>query len=135
VHDRTTRNADGSGEITTLSSPRMGTVQWTASSNHRNWRLESLSITLEGLAELLNRVIPLPSPVVDMTRLEGRYQVILDVSLNEALVENASMMEKDDAVLRGFNNGLRKFGLQLERRKGPVEMLFVDHVEKTPTDN
>ena len=113
----------------------MGTVQWTASSNHRNWRLESLSITLEGLAELLNRVIPLPSPVVDMTRLEGRYQVILDVSLNEALVENASMMEKDDAVLRGFNNGLRKFGLQLERREGPVEMLFVDHVEKTPTDN
>jgi uncharacterized protein (TIGR03435 family) len=135
VHDRTTRNADGSGEITTVSSPRMGTVRWTASSNHRNWRLEASTITFEGLAELLNRVIPLPSPVVDMTRLKGRYQMLLDISLNDALVENASMMERDDAVLRGFNDGLRKLGLQLERRKGPVETLFVDHVEKTPTDN
>jgi uncharacterized protein (TIGR03435 family) len=135
VHDRTTRNTDGSGDITTLGSPRLGTVRWTASSNHRNWRLEALSITFEGLAELLNRVVPLPSPVVDMTRIKGRYQMVVDVSLNEALVENASMMERDDAVLRGFNDGLRKFGLQLERRKGPVEMLFVDHVEKTPTEN
>jgi uncharacterized protein (TIGR03435 family) len=135
VHDRTTRNADGSGEITTLSSPRMGTVRWTATSNHRNWRLEASGITFEGLAELLNRVVPSPSPVVDMTRLKGRYQMVLDASLNDALVENASMMERDDAVLRGFNDGLRKLGLQLERRKEPVETLFVDHVEMTPTEN
>jgi uncharacterized protein (TIGR03435 family) len=44
-------------------------------------------------------------------------------------------MERDDAVLRGFNDGLRKLGLQLERRKRPVETLFVDHVKKTPTEN
>jgi len=135
VHDRTTHNAVGNGEITTLSSPRMGTVRWTETSNHRNWKLEASSTTCEGLAELLNRVVPLPSPVVDMKRLQGRYQMVVDVSLNDALVENASMMEREDAVLRGFNDGLKKLGLQLERRKGPVQTLFVDHVEKNPTEN
>jgi len=61
--------------------------------------------------------------------------MVVDVSLNDALVENASMMEREDAVLRGFNDGLKKLGLQLERRKGPVQTLFVDHVEKNPTEN
>ena len=113
----------------------MGIVRWTESYNHRNWRLEAPSITFEGLAELLDRVVPLPSPVVEMTGSKGRYQMVLDVSLNDALVENASMMDRDGAVLRGFNDGLRKLGLQLERRRGPIETLFVDHVEKTPTEN
>ena len=26
-------------------------------------------------------------------------------------------------------------GLRLEKHKGPVEMLVVDHIEKTPTEN
>jgi uncharacterized protein (TIGR03435 family) len=41
----------------------------------------------------------------------------------------------EDAVLRRFNDGLRKLGLQLERRKGPLETLIVDRVEKMPTGN
>lgn len=30
---------------------------------------------------------------------------------------------------------LQDLGLRLEKRKGPVEMLVVDHIEKTPTEN
>jgi uncharacterized protein (TIGR03435 family) len=29
----------------------------------------------------------------------------------------------------------QQLGLKLESRKGPVEMIVVDHVEKTPTEN
>ena len=29
----------------------------------------------------------------------------------------------------------RQLGLRLEKQKGPVEMLVVDRMEKTPTDN
>jgi len=149
VHERTTRNADGSGESTTLSSPRMGAVRWTDGPDHRNWRWEASSITSDGLAELIDRALPLPSPVVNMTGLTGRYQVVFEVSVGDALgirpaiagaggdpaaIENASM-DRDDAVLKVFNDGLRKLGLQLERRKGPVENLIVDRVEKTPSGN
>jgi uncharacterized protein (TIGR03435 family) len=41
----------------------------------------------------------------------------------------------EQTVVRGFNEGLRKLGLKLERRKGTVEALIVDHVEKTPSEN
>ena len=34
-----------------------------------------------------------------------------------------------------MNRGLKKLGLQLERRKAPVEMLIIDNVEKTPIEN
>jgi uncharacterized protein (TIGR03435 family) len=75
--------------------------------------------------------------------------VVLEVSLNDVIgarpatpgaggdpttIENARM-DRDEVVLRAFNDGLRKLGLQLEHRQGPVETLVVDHVEKTPTGN
>jgi len=148
VETRTTRNADGSGDTTTISNPKMGRVRWMEGPNLM-WRWEAPAITFEGLAELLDRVIPLPSPVIDMTGLKGRYQVVLEVSLNDVIgarpatpgaggdpttIDNARM-DRDEVVLRAFNDGLRKLGLQLEHRQGPVETLVVDHVEKTPTGN
>lgn len=34
-----------------------------------------------------------------------------------------------------LSNALEKLGLKLESRKSPVEVLVIDHAEKTPTDN
>lgn len=148
VETRTTPNADGSGYTATVSNPRMGTVRETDGPN-RFQRWEAASITFEGLADLLDKVAPLASPVIDMTGLKGRYQLVLEVSLNDLSrarpamtsaggdptpMENARM-DLEEAVLKGFNDGLRKLGLQLERRKGPLETLVVDHLEKTPTEN
>jgi uncharacterized protein (TIGR03435 family) len=148
VESRTTPNADGIGDTTTISNSKMGTVRWTEGPNLM-WHWEAPATTLEGLAELVDRVVPLPLPVIDMTGLKGRYQVVLEVSLNDVVgarpampsaggdptaIENARM-ERDETVLRAFNDGLRKLGLQLESRKGPVETLIVDHVEKTPSKN
>jgi len=147
VETRTVPNADGHGESTTLSNPKMGTVRWKEGPN-LSWHWAAGSITFEGLAELLDRVVPLPSPVIDMTGLNGRYQAVFEVSLNDVMrarpaipsagdptgIDSAGM-DRDEVVLRAFNDGLRKLGLQLKRRKGPVETLIVDHVEKTPTGN
>lgn len=44
-------------------------------------------------------------------------------------------LDMEEAVLTAFNNGLLKLGLRLERRKGPLETIVVDRVEKTPTEN
>jgi uncharacterized protein (TIGR03435 family) len=55
----------------------------------------------------------------------------LEVEFND--LGNPAEMEA--RVVRAFNDGLRKLGLQLERRRGEVPTLIVDHVEKTPTEN
>ena len=147
THTTVIPNADGT-YTTAMSNPHVGTVRETEGPQLTQ-RWEAANITFEGLAELLDRVTPLESPVVDRTGLKGRYQLVLEVSMKDLLgarppgpnaggdpaaMENARM-DMEEAVLKGFNDGLRKLGLQLERRKGPVETLVVDHVEKTPTGN
>jgi uncharacterized protein (TIGR03435 family) len=39
------------------------------------------------------------------------------------------------AELNAVQDGLKKLGLQLEPRKGPVSTVIIDHLEKTPTAN
>jgi uncharacterized protein (TIGR03435 family) len=135
-------NADGKSDTTTISNPRMGTVRVTEGPNLIQ-RMEAPAIAFAGLADLLDRMIPSETPVIDMTGLKGRYQVVLEVSLKDLPkaqpatpgTGDPAAMDRDDAVLQRFNDGLRKLGLHLERRKGPLETLVVDHVEKTPTGN
>jgi uncharacterized protein (TIGR03435 family) len=90
VETRTASNADGRGDTTTLSNLKMGTVRWLEGPN-LSWRWEAPRITFEGLAELLDRVVPLQSPVIDMTGLRGRYQVVLEVSLSDVVGARPAM--------------------------------------------
>jgi uncharacterized protein (TIGR03435 family) len=116
----------------TISNPRMGTVRETHGPNGMQ-RWEANATTLEGVADLLDKVGPLSSPVIDMTGVKGRYQLVLEVSLND--LGAADRMDFEESVLQRFNTGLRKLGLELERRKGALETLIVDHVERMPTEN
>jgi len=135
----------------------MGTVRQTDSPDH-TFRWEAPGTTLEGLAEVLDPV-GLLLPVVDMTGLKGRYPVVLEASLHDAFALAAlradltaassggppgvsdpaatedAQRDMQNAMVKGLNNGLLELGLQLERRKGPVEILVVDHAEKIPTGN
>ena len=147
IKSRTIPNEDGS-ESVTISSPRMGTVRQTGDP-HRVQRWETPSISLAGLADLLDKVATLSTPVVDMTGLSGRYEMILEVSLRdlpgarrgitgtsgEPPTATNPMADLEESILRGFNQGLLRIGLRLELRKGPLEILVVDHVEKIPTAN
>jgi uncharacterized protein (TIGR03435 family) len=130
----------------TISNPRIGTVKHLAQrqggSRINHW--DAPNTTLGGLADILGQVGPLPADVKDMTGLEGRFQVKLDISMTGAAAagENhpdymtnpaeaqAMTMELDAAIFKSINLELQKLGLQLIRRKGPVETLVVDHVEK-----
>ncbi|HLK69335.1 MAG TPA: TIGR03435 family protein [Bryobacteraceae bacterium] len=127
-----------SGRTSTFRNPLIGTVlQMDGSNLVQRW--EAPAITFEGLAGLLDRVTPLSSPVIDMTGLRGRYRLVLEVSLKEVVGSRPAVPgeppDLEDASLKAFNDGLRKLGLQLERRKAPVEKLFVEHVSKTPSEN
>lgn len=99
-------------------------------------------ITFEGLAQLA-KIAGLgmdPSVgVVDMTGLKGRYQVKLDVSVADVITA-ITTGPRDPAFAQGawlnvVQDGLKKLGLQLEMRKAPVEVIMIDHLEKTPTAN
>jgi uncharacterized protein (TIGR03435 family) len=124
----------------TASNPLLGTVRFSESPS--GLRLEAPNTTFEGLAQLLTELMR--QPVVDLTELKGRYQVVLDLVLNGG----------DDPGPRGGQDGpggaaasapdprinavigaLDKIGLKMDSRKMPVETIVVDHVEKTPTDN
>ena len=99
-----------------------------------------------GLSRMMDR------PVVDLTGIQGTYQVDLEWVPDES--EGGGMMAK----MRGMAgqgvgageahgeaadpNGLSlfgalqdKLGLKLEARKSPVDILVVDGAEKVPTEN
>jgi uncharacterized protein (TIGR03435 family) len=132
LQTHTAPNADGNGATTTISNPRMGTVRETGNPR-RIQRWEAPSTSLVGLADLLDNVAPLPSPIIDMTGLKGRYQVILEVSSELFIGVDPDDMEP--LTLQAFNNGLQKLGLRLERQKASLETVVVDHIEKTPAAN
>lgn len=77
------------------------------------------------------------SPVVDQTGLTGRYDVRLlfaDLARDDDDdAEPAEQKASDPAP--PLLHALRKLGLNLERKKMPLDFLVVDHAEKTPTEN
>jgi uncharacterized protein (TIGR03435 family) len=141
IATRMTRGPNGY----TITNPRIGTVKHTEDRD-RNSRWDAPSTTLEGLADLLQQVGPLSADVKDMTGIKGRYQVTLEISLKDGVAPlppeargdraamEAAIMDMENAMVRSMNRELQKLGLQLVRRKEPVETLVVDRVEK-PSGN
>jgi len=136
---------NGQSSVTIISNPQMGVVR-EMGDPFQMQRWEASNISLEGLADLLDKVAPFSSPVVDTTGVKGRFQMVLEVSLRDARPGMVSVTsspstgddqgtELEETVLKAFNDGLRKLGLKLERRKGTVEVLVVDYIDKNPTEN
>jgi uncharacterized protein (TIGR03435 family) len=67
-------------------------------------------------------------PVVDETGLSGEFDFVLSWAPN-ANAPNAEGLPDLFAAVQ------QQLGLKLERKKGSVEMLVVDHAEKTPSGN
>ena len=90
----------------------------------------------------------LDRPVIDMTGLTGRYKISLewqDENLNgyhaassggpgEAPAPVSGMPEAPVAATI-FAAVQEQLGLKLDARKGPIDMLVIDHAEKTPIEN
>ena len=108
-------------------------VEETSDSGHTQ-RWESPSISFERLADLLDRAMPLDAPVIDETGVSGNHRLALEITLND-LPGYSAPLEMENTVLARFNEGLGKLGLRIERRRGTVDMLVVDHAEKAPIGN
>jgi uncharacterized protein (TIGR03435 family) len=117
--------------------------------------LESSQTTMKTFAEMLS-VGVVDRPVVDMTELNGKYEIAVDLSQEDAM--NVARAVMNSVPVRGGGGGggdagarpgggpsdpsgvsifgsIQSLGLKLEPRKLPLDMLVVDHMEKTPTAN
>jgi len=115
--------------------------------------LESPGTTMKTLADLLS-VGVVDRPGADMTGLTGTYEVVVNLSAEDAM--NVAKASVSFLPQRGGGDGgggkapgegaadpagasvygsLKDMGLRLEPRKLPMDLLVVDHVEKTPVGN
>jgi uncharacterized protein (TIGR03435 family) len=83
--------------------------------------------------------MPLSASVTDDTGLEGDYDITIEFMPDERYrgfnsLPNVSP-EEADAVPTLFSAIQRELGLRLEKQKGTLEVVIVDHADKTPVAN
>jgi uncharacterized protein (TIGR03435 family) len=89
--------------------------------------IRMMRTTISNFAETL--AFKLKQPVVDETKLSG----VFNVTLTYAPDRGTGVPIGDGPSI--FSALEEQLGLKLEPRKLPVEVLVVDHCEKTPTEN
>jgi uncharacterized protein (TIGR03435 family) len=111
-----------------------------------NSRLEIKRATMMTVAATLTRLVD--RLVMDTTGLAGTYDLAFDLGPEDygaIIVRSAvnagvvlppqALRVLDTASIDPFSGPLAKFGLTLESRKSPLEVVVVDSMRKTPTDN
>ena len=81
-------------------------------------------VTMLQLSEALERT--LSTAVFDETGLTDKYYFGLQYAAGDSPTE---------VPLPDLFSAIKELGLKLEKHRGPVEMLVVDHIEKTPGEN
>jgi uncharacterized protein (TIGR03435 family) len=84
---------------------------------------------LSRLAFLLTR--RLDRPTLNLTGLNGIYDYTLDLSG----LPTGAPQAGDDPGPSIFTSIQQDLGLRLESQKAPIDVLIIDHAEKTPTEN
>jgi len=96
----------------------------------RRGHLTATRASMQRLASFLGGPnVRLGRPVVDKTGLDGVFDFTLDWTPDSDAEKSAGHAPSIFVALQ------EQLGLRLEARKGPVEVLIVDHVERVPTDN
>jgi uncharacterized protein (TIGR03435 family) len=141
---------DGSAQVrVNVTSDAGGTVQQASPNGNvkfapreNGMRLELTKMNSTGMVDTLGRFVE--RPVIDMTDLKSRYDLSIDVgwgdmmAMARAVGMTIPMQAPPGAMDPGSSavfTAIQQYGLKLEPRKAPIEMLIIDHVEKTPTDN
>src|SRR6185437_893834 len=96
------------------------------------------------ICDVLSRFVDLP--IVDMTNLPGRYDIDVKITpedyrlllIRSAISAGVSLPPQaipPEAAGAGDSliAGLESFGIHMEHRKAPLEVIVVDHAEKNPT--
>jgi uncharacterized protein (TIGR03435 family) len=93
-------------------------------------RIEGHQLTMAGFADLLAG--QLDHPVEDMTQVSGVYDIKLLFVKDESPAEPPADSGLASSIFAALQE---QAGLRLETRKLPVQILVVDRIERTPTEN
>jgi uncharacterized protein (TIGR03435 family) len=137
---------------TTVNMGSRGTIMYALNRANDAMELEAHGVSMSGLADMLSRFSQAQGAgrqIVDMTGLTGNYDFTLDFPISDLLnmARSAGMLPpgagptsptneaSTPSGTSSLNESVEALGLKLEPRNAPVELLVIDHMEKTPTEN
>ena len=102
--------------------------------NRNTQMLDAARMTMTEFARVLSSRVD--RPVVDRTGLTGVYRFTIelppDLRLTRALIRDGRL---GDPLGASPFSAVESLGLRLVRRDSPVDVVFVDHLERVPTRN
>jgi uncharacterized protein (TIGR03435 family) len=132
-------DASGNGNPDRLGSngfpiPPPGNGAWRGAAPGGKIGLRGHNETAGEMATALGR--PLGAPLTDATGLTAKYDytIFWSTTATDAVRRGTPVADEPDGPSL-FDAVQDQLGLKIEKRKGPVQMLVVDHVEKKPTEN
>jgi uncharacterized protein (TIGR03435 family) len=108
--------------------------------------LKAPAVTLTNLCDAISRFTE--RPVLDMTNIQGQYD--FDLVFMPETTHGMTRMGPPPAAAgvdhspdgsapsepgASVYEAVQRYGLKLEPRKAPMDILVIDHIEKTPTEN
>ena len=146
---RISRSPGGRGA--TVSSPKFGQMKIQPGEDGA-LIMQFSRMSMQDLADTLSPFVD--KPVVDATGLKERYQVELQLNMQDLMKiaaglgmggmmdamhggrgpeQNPAAMASDPST--SIFSAVEKLGLKLDSRKAPLETITVERLEKTPTEN
>jgi uncharacterized protein (TIGR03435 family) len=111
-----------------------------------NNMFEARKLPASAMADTLARFVD--RPVVDMTDLKGNYDFTLKfepedfraMMMRAAIAAGITLPPEAMKLIDAANgdslpNALETLGLKMEKRRAPIEVLVIDHMEKSPSAN
>jgi bla regulator protein BlaR1 len=115
--------------------PKLREVQQEVKGMHLDQDGGVMSYHLVTNVARLAQVLPLflDHPVLDKTGLTGIYDMTLRVEMEaEARMPQPGQAVRGFGMTPGIFGAVEALGLKLVSEKGPVDVLFIDHVERPP---
>jgi uncharacterized protein (TIGR03435 family) len=111
-----------------------------------NNRIDARKVTILQLTETLSRFVD--RQVLDMTALTGRYNVTIELTPEDfraAMLRSAvaggsvlppqAFQTLENSSLSAIPDALKALGLALQPRRAPLDVVVIDSIDKTPTEN
>jgi uncharacterized protein (TIGR03435 family) len=105
--------------------------------------IECVKISFSSFADMISRYVD--HPVHDRTDVNDVFDFKLDFAMDPALMTIPGMATKaaaemkasgrDESELPSIFTAVQTLGLRLEPKKEPMDVIVIDHADKTPTEN
>ncbi len=96
----------------------------------------SVSVQHMPVSQMIDLLTPiLGAPVIDKTGLAGKYDATVNLAKYAAEMQGGSGGAPPDPLTMIMSVLEGELGLKLEKQKTSLDVLVVDHVERTPTEN